>query len=312
MRGKTIAGTFVVLLALSAFAVYLWMINAHKPAFRLPLFRFDYYSITSISVAHPEEELIFSRPEQGLHVSDGQRGGFFLSENEIYTALRDLLTLYPEGMAPGQYSLPSTSSSQVSVRLRFNKHKEEAFKIIMPIDPGDSALLQFSGEKEVFYVPRSKVAFFFRPFSDFNNRTFARLPRIGQVDSLSYFLPLDSLRFIFCRDSSSWKLNNAAPMALDSAIFIQWWQQINRISAPLPSLDFDEVQEAGNLNRQLVFWSKGRPVLEIDGFLRSGGPAPFIVQSSQRPGDYFAGDSTGLFRYIFAPLDSLILPNLNK
>ncbi len=312
MRGKTIAGTTVLLLTCLAIAVYVWTVYGGKIAFRPPLFQFEVDAVTALSVRKGQEEIIFSRSEQGWTVSDGQRGGRSLPVTEIHAALRSLLTLFPEGMSATQSEIPLGKGASALVQIRFHDRKDEVFTLFLPDGQQKPASLRFEGQEEVFFVPAPKVAFFFRPFADFNDHLFARPPQPEQVDSLTYSLFRDSLVISFYRDSSKWYFNSLDTLLLDPEAFLHWWAQLDNLSAPLPSLDFDEVQEANSIDRTIVFWSKGRSLLEFEGFTRPWKASPYIVHTSQRPGDYFDGKATGLFRQIFAPLDSLVYPTLKK
>ena len=312
MRGKTIAGTIVILSAFLVFAWYVWTVYGTKAPFNAPLFRFDHNSAITISISLENDDLIYSRSHQGWNVSDGLKGGQFVPDPEIYSALQVLLTLVPERMATKEEKSYPGKGTTATVRIRFKNRREEAFKLFLPAEQEKFALLQFQGEEEVFFVPAPNVAFFFRPFSDFNEQVLVRPPLPYLVDSLTYALPQDSMVYLFSRDSTYWYIKGPDSLALDTSALFKWWSRLKHLSAPIPSDNFDEVEEGDEIGRRLVFWSKGRPLLEIEGFVRTWKPIPYIVHTSQRPGDYFEGDSTGLFQYIFAPLDSFIQISLKK
>jgi hypothetical protein len=312
MRGKTIVGTIVILLASLALAWYVWMVYGTKSPFNPPLFHFDHHSVNAISIGLGNEELIYSLSHQGWNISNGMRGGRFVPETEVHSALQAVLALTPKRMATSKEKTYPGKSTSATIRLRFNNRKEEVFTLFLPAGQEEIALLQFQGEEEVFFVPAPHVAFFFRPFSDFNERTLIRPPLPDLVDSLTYVLPRDSVKYLFCRDSSKWYLKQPDSLSLDTLAFFQWWAKLNDLSAPIPSDDFDEIQEATTIGRRLIFWSKGRSLLEIEGFIRPWKKYSYVLHASQRPGDYFEGDSTGLFLQIFAPLDSVIQISLKQ
>lgn len=312
MREKTIAGAIVILLSSLALAWYVWIVYGAKSPFNPPLFRFDHLSVHTISIALGNEELIYSRSDQGWNISNGLRGGRFVPDKEIHSALQALLALTPERMASGKEKTFPAKATTAIVRIRFNNRKEEVFTLFLPSGQEKIALLQFDGEEEVFFVPAPHVAFFFRTFSDLNERILLYPPFPDLVDSLTYALTRDSVKYLFCRDSSSWYLKKPDSLALDTFAFFQWWTELNNLFAPVPSDNFDEIQEATAIGRKLTFWSKGRSLLEIDGFIRPWKTNAYVLHASQRPGDYFEGDSTGLFLQVFAPLDSFIQISLKK
>lgn len=302
----------VILSAFLAFAWYVWTVYGEKNPFNPPLFRFDHNSATAISISLADEDLIYSRTHQGWNVSNGLRGGQFIPETVIYSALQALLTLVPERMATKEEKSFPGKGTTARVLIRFKNRKEEAFKLFLPAEQANFALLQFQGEQEVFFVSAPNVAFFFRPYSYFNEQILVRPPLPDLVDSLTYALPLDSVMYLFSRDSTKWYLKGTDSLALDTFTFFQWWSGLKYIPAPLPSDNFNEVEEADAIARRLIFWSKGRSLLELEGFIRPWKAYPYVVHTNQRPGDYFEGDSTGPFSQIFAPLDSFIQISLKK
>lgn len=310
MKGKTIAGSIVLLSALVALVVYLYVLYSGKIAFRPPVFHFDKNSVTTLSLSSAEEELIFAKGEQGWTVSDGKREGFFIPDHEINAILKDLNALSPKAMWKGHISTPQAPGDRnrqvLKVRLLFLNRAPETFWVEKPNTADAGVNLQIDGQEEVFSVPSASVAFCFRPFSYYHDRTFAFPPHIAQTDSLTYITAEDSVTTLFFRTEATWQVLRADTLRPDSLSFSKWWAQLDRFTAPTPSQDFDEVQEARLPANTLTFWSKGRPLLELKGFYRSYPPYPYFIHSSQRPGDYFACDSTGIFKQIFIALDSII------
>jgi hypothetical protein len=194
----------------------------------------------------------------------------------------------------------------VKIRLLFENHPPETFWVERTNTTDGRANLQIDGQEEVFSVPFETVAFCFRPFTYYQDRTFAFLPLREKVDSLTYHSDGDSLQYLFFPTKSAWHLFRTDTLSPDSLTFIKWWTQLGRFTAPDPSPEFDEVQEARQADKKLTFWAKGRPLLVLEGFSRNHPPHPYFVHSSQRPGDYFACDSNGIFKQIFIALDSII------
>ncbi|MEY4134403.1 MAG: hypothetical protein RL386_753 [Bacteroidota bacterium] len=310
MKGKTIAGSIVLLSALVALVVYLYVLYSGKIDFRPPIFHFDINGVTTLSLSSAQEDLIFAKGEQGWTVSDGKREGFFIPGQEVNAVLKDLNDLSPKAMWTGHispYRSQGTPNPQVvKVRLLFHNRAPETFWVEKPNTADRGANLQIDGQEEIFSVPAASMAFCFRPFSYYQNRTFAFPPPIDRADSLTFIAAGDSLPTLFFRTRADWQVFRADTLRPDPLAFSEWWAQLGRFAAPTPSQDFDEVQEARLPATTLTFWAKGRPLLELKGFSRSYPSRPIFVHSSQRPGDYFACDSTGIFKQIFIALDSII------
>lgn len=305
----------VLLSVLVALAVYLYILYSGKIMFRPPLFHFNKNSVTTLSLSSAQEEIIFAKGDQGWTVSDGKRDGFFIPGPEIYAILEHLTSLRPNAMWSGRISPPLPPDDQVrkvmKVRLLFENRPPETFWVEKANAADGRTYLQIDGQEEVFSIPVESVAFCFRPFSYYQDRTFAFPPLREKVDSITYISAGDSLPTLFFLTPSAWHFLRADTLSPDSLAFVNWWDQIGRLLAPDPSPEFDEVQEAQQADKKLTFWTKGRTLLELEGFYRSYLPQPYFVHSSQRPGDYFACDSSGIFKQLFTALDSIIQQSVN-
>lgn len=311
MRGKTILA-LLFLLACAALLAYYFRFVSGDFQFRSRLLKIDPGKITAFSVYAGGEERIFSLDEQGWMVSDGQRAGIHVPPSEISGMLRQLGSLYADGAEDGGAAIHARCGLQagqgMQVRIWYGQQLVEDFLLGLEDTSQQIVYFRFAGQEEVFRVPSGFAAPFRRPYAYYRDMRFAAPPMLERLDSITYAIPADSLSWRLLPAGGRWGLVLKDTLGLDSLAFSSWWMQLGRLASVDFADDFDELLEGAQEARRLEFWIRDRPVLRLFCYERSGHPVPFVLNSSQRPDDFFASDSSGLFREVFSALDTLLLP----
>ncbi|MBK6949658.1 MAG: hypothetical protein IPH16_17670 [Haliscomenobacter sp.] len=289
MRQKSILAVFILLLL--AFAGYKYYQFKSGPfEFRSRLLHEHTDEVIGISIQFPNgDELAFGKEFPDWMATDGSRGIRIASgvASELTGNLRQFIA---HGI------LDTTKEAHVALGLTLG----QGTQVSLLYEEGEM------DQEEVYVISSAPTLPFRRPFGYYRDRSFFRLPLLRDMDSLHYENPTDSLAVRLVRRDNGWLVSAGKEILLDSAAIANFWTGMNAFPPPGFADDFDEFSAAGFPRRQLTVWRRtGGIPHSLICYYRKKHSMPFVWASSQHPYDFFASDSTGVFRAVISRLDSL-------
>lgn len=309
MRQKTILAVFFLLVL--TFAGYKYYQFKSRPfEFRSRLLHVRPDEVIGISIQFPNgEELAFGKESPDWMATDGSRGMRISSAMaaELTGNLQRFIALgLLDTTSEVQTALGLTLERGIRVNILSENGESEDILLGRIDSAAETTYLRFLDQEEIYVIPSAPTLPFRRPFGYYRDRSFFRLPMLKDLDSLHLEHPEDSLALRLVRRSSGWIVWADKEISPDSASIGNLWTAMSDYPLPEFADDFDEFSAAGLPKWKLTIWRRGAAIPHsLTCYYRKKDPMPFVWASSQHPHNFFASDSTGVFRAIISRLDSL-------
>ena len=309
MRQKSILAVFILLLL--AFAGYkYYQFKAGPFEFRSRLLHLGSEEVTGISIQFPNgEELAFGKEFPDWMATDGSRG-MRVSPGMASELTGNLSRFIAHGVLDttkeAQTALGLTLERGIQVSILYEGGAAEHFFLGIIDSVSQTTYLRFRDQEEVYVISSAPTMAFRRPFDYYRDRSFFLLPSLIDLDSLHYAYPVDSQALRLVRQETGWLVRAGREALLDSAAISLLWTGINDFPPPGFADDFDEFSAASLPQRQLTVWRRGGGMPQsLTCYFRKNHPMPFVWTSSEHAHEFFASDSSGVFRVVMSRLDSL-------
>lgn len=296
----------------------LWIIFAvgscsGETHFEAELIRVDTSAVTRI-VIYPEggkPAITLKREERSWIAGRGNVTVRAVPE-PIHLLLRSLSLIKTEYLAAKDAEAWATYGVTEEEGTRVRAYQEEALLEEFYIghfsasgkDSVAVSYLRLAGEKEVYAVNGFQTLAFTQAFNRYRNPLLFRLDPGHSIYQLDYRTP-DTL-YSFTPSNEQWLANRL--FAVDSSTINTYLQNLRQVEGAFFADRFDELQ-AGQLPNHaiLLYTSSQNTPLSIDLYRDSTRrERPFILRSSQRPDTFFASDSSGLYKTVFATPEAWI------
>ena len=270
------------------------------PPFQAPLIEIDTAAVAAIRI-HQVASLSFQREATGWIVSDGRLHLKAVPSKmaELLNALHYIRAEHLLEPAPGiDFGLDGESG--ISIRVYTSNGLTEAFTLgRFHYDEEmrrSITYLRLAGQREVYAVDGLQTLPLRAEFEDFRRRDLLRLPAL-RFDSIAY--QRGDTTFCFYRSGDRWQSSDG--QLLDSTEVAGFFQRLRRLQGATFADDFDELMAQQLQHRSLALYHASLPTpLFVYSYHDSTRHPPFVLRSSQYPEIFFASDSSGLYRDVFA------------
>lgn len=313
MRFKTVLALFL-LVAIGWAAGKLVHLRRHGVDPEASLFRMPLSELEWVEMHIPEgEALSFYRDAGSWWVTDGRRG-FSIPTDSMNRWLERIWSVVPQGISPakeGTWLSMDTATARFSLRFTGKGGQVEQFSLLVPKSRNDQAWIQFAHQEELLRVAADPWQPLCRSMSAYARGHLLGQPISVPPDSLLYLVPADSTRVLFRFREGKWLRDSIPLIGEDSLTWMRYLNKMADWEALEYADDFDETSADLRLLRRIVFWSD-KQARVISCFGGNSRREPFVIHTSSRAGEYFRSDSGGLFRTVFAELDSLVKDSVHQ
>jgi len=295
---------FLTMIILGAVLAWKTLVPKVLPEFEAVLFQIDTTELTSLSWQNTKGEFILVREENKWLITHGTRTVEALPKT-VSKLLQPLQKVQTYDMVAQQSSAWKNFGMDEAQATRVQLYQKgemlEDFWL-SPLTVKDSlhqllTYVRLAGEDEVFEVSGELSRAFQLPFHRFRDPTVLRLDSLIEITALEYFLSPDSS--LYFAKADHWQHENYAPL-LDSTIVKTFLKNLETVESTAFADNFDDTRTTEFFHRAIALQLAHLPKsIRLECYRDSTWQQPFVIHSSQNPGNYFASDSSGLYQYFF-------------